>query len=71
VELSIVCRLENRDPKLKKKKNSGVALFETLLCIQVMIVLLFWGHVQIVRLWKEKLKNLQTQRLPYDGVIIW
>ncbi|NQW45636.1 MAG: hypothetical protein HQ462_09560 [Deltaproteobacteria bacterium] len=53
------------------KSKTGVVLFEALFCFQLLIVLLFVGHVEIVKLWRKKTELLQQERIPYDGEISW
>jgi hypothetical protein len=55
----------------KKFGNRGVLLFETLLCIQILLLLLFVSHIEIVRLWRERIEKLQESRIPYDGENKW
>lgn len=49
------------------KINRGAVIFETLLLIQFVFIVLFWGHVEVVRLWREKIEKLQAERIAYDG----
>lgn len=53
------------------KRNDGIFIFETALVIQLVFGVLFWSHIEIVKLWRKKMEKLQTERIPYDGVTQW
>lgn len=55
----------------KSKNKRGAILFETLLSIQLFVLILFSCHIGIVRLWREKIEQLQKSRIPYDGDKKW
>lgn len=58
--------------KMRKTKNKrGTVIFETLLGIQLFVLILFSCHVGIVRLWRGKIEQLQKSRIPYDGDKKW
>ena len=65
MELSLERRI-SKNVKLFRNCR-GVFLFETLIFIQFVFLGLFWGHIKIIKLWRNKLINLQQERIPYDG----
>lgn len=53
------------------KNESGVLLFDTVFVISVFFFGVFWGHVEIVKLWRQKIEKLQIERIAYDGEKVW
>lgn len=50
------------------KSSIGVLTFEALIFMQFIFFTLLWGHIQILKMWRVKLGNLQKERIAYDGL---
>lgn len=53
------------------EKQRGSVLCETIFLIWLLVFGVFWGHVEIVKLWRKKIGQLQLERIAYDGVKRW
>ncbi len=49
----------------------GAVLFETVLFLELLVVLGASAHLWVLRGWNGKLKGLQRERRVYDGVRAW
>jgi hypothetical protein len=51
--------------------RKGSVLFEAALGVCLLTAVLYRGHLEVVKRWKLRLRALETERLRYDGEILW
>lgn len=46
-------------------------MFEAIFVVGFLVFGVFWAHIQIVKLWRKKIGQLQLERISYDGEKTW
>lgn len=53
------------------KNKRGILSFETLFFIELSVLILFFGHIEIAMESKKKIQELEKLRKSYDGIQLW